>query len=102
MRLYGRTPFWSGSLTIRLPREASEGDTEAKLTFPPCLSSGGTVAREEGGERVKLDKPGPLGLLFARVAAWRLQPPVAPRTTTLSTSTSPLLHSWANDWFICK
>lgn len=49
MRLYGRTPFWSGSLTICLPGEASEGDTEAKLTFPPCLSSGGDGS--QGGGR---------------------------------------------------
>lgn len=33
VRLCGRAPFWSGSLTIRLPGEASGGDTEAKLTF---------------------------------------------------------------------
>lgn len=55
---------------------------------------GRTVAREEGRERVILEKPGPLGILFARVAAQRLQPPVAPRTMTLSaTMSSPLLHS---------
>jgi len=63
---------------------------------------GRMVAREDGGVRVKLEKTVPLGLLFTRVDAQRLQPPVAPRTMTSSATSSPLLHSWASDWFICK
>lgn len=49
--------------------------------FLLCGSSSRTVAREEGGERVKLEKPRPLGLLSARADARRLP---------------------KNDYFICR